>query len=153
MVNVNIKHWSVCSGIWMQVPISIPLLSAEVELQKEIEICTYTYILCSLLQAVEQTLCLMFLTYRWAFNGQHTSWQSPIPISFHTTVRQCMGVFLKHTTSSQSLLPVHGKYDLAALDHHPYIESLYRLSDMNWVTWFMKFIPLSVLLCLIMQMI
>ena len=27
---------------------------------------------------------------------------------FHTTVRQCMGVFLKRTTSSQSLLAVHG---------------------------------------------
>ena len=27
---------------------------------------------------------------------------------FHTTVRQCMGVFLKRTTSSQPLLAVHG---------------------------------------------
>ena len=27
---------------------------------------------------------------------------------FHTTVRQCMGVFLKHTTSSQLLLAVQG---------------------------------------------
>ena len=39
--------------------------------------------------------------------GQHIS-KAPSLHLFHTTVRQCMEVFLKRTTSSQPLLAVHG---------------------------------------------
>ena len=38
--------------------------------------------------------------------GQHIG-KAPSLHLFHTTVRQCMGVFLKRTTSSQPLLAVH----------------------------------------------
>ena len=40
--------------------------------------------------------------------GQHIG-KAPSLHLFHTTVRQCMGVFLKRTTSSQPSLAVHGR--------------------------------------------